>query len=142
MAATPAHSKTPGSTIVPSFSADTFNQSSSLPTMIVHTGPMGAISLPSRPGRERPRSTASATAMACGTVKLTVALMLTPRQVASSMASIPAAVTGIFTMILGAIPAESDGLFDDPLRRPDSNEGSVWMESLPFLPPSRLEHQS
>ena len=40
--------------------------------------------------RLSPLSTASATAIACGRVKLTVALMLIPRQVASSIASMPA----------------------------------------------------
>ncbi len=41
--------------------------------------------------RFSPRSTASATAIACGSVKLTVALMLMPRYVASSMACNPRA---------------------------------------------------
>ena len=70
--------------------------------MIVHTGPIVAISFPSRSRRFRPRSTASATATHCGRVKHTVALMLMPRYVASSMAGIPARVTGIFTIMLGA----------------------------------------
>jgi hypothetical protein len=43
----------------------------------------------------RPRSMASAAATHCAAVKLTVTLMLTPRQVASSMAAMPAAVAGI-----------------------------------------------
>jgi hypothetical protein len=49
------------------------------PTMIVQTGPMESTSAPSASRRRRPRSIASATASACGTVKDTVALMLTPR---------------------------------------------------------------
>jgi hypothetical protein len=46
--------------------------------MIVQMGPMVAISLPSLSLRFKPRSTASATAMHCGRVKDTVALMLMP----------------------------------------------------------------
>ena len=60
-------------------SATTFSQSSSRPTMIVQTGPMVEMSLPSRSRRRRPRSTASATATHCGSEKQTVALMLMPR---------------------------------------------------------------
>ena len=47
--------------------------------MMVQTGPIGAMSLPSRSRRCRPRSTASATATHCGSEKHTVALMLMPR---------------------------------------------------------------
>ena len=47
--------------------------------MIVQTGPIAAVSSPSASRRSSPRSIASATASACGTVKDTVALMLTPR---------------------------------------------------------------
>ena len=60
-------------------SSTTFSQSSSRPTMMVQTGLIEAISLPSCSRRRRPRSTASATATHWGSVKLTVALMLTPR---------------------------------------------------------------
>ena len=77
--ATPAHSKIPGSTRIPSFSATFFIQSSSRPTMMVQTGPMSAAGLPSFSRRRSPRSTASATATHWGSVKLTVALMGTPR---------------------------------------------------------------
>jgi hypothetical protein len=38
-------------------------------------------------------------------VNETVALMFAPRYVASSIATMPAAVTGIFTAMLGARPA-------------------------------------
>ena len=69
----------PGSTVTWSFSAETFTQSSVRPTMIVQTGPMRLMSRPSASRRRRPRSTASATAIAWGTVNETVALMLTPR---------------------------------------------------------------
>ena len=62
-----------------SFSTTTFSQSSSRPTIIVQTGPMAVMSLPSCSRRFSPRSTASATAMHCGKVKETVALMLMPR---------------------------------------------------------------
>jgi hypothetical protein len=55
-----------------------FIQSSVRPIMIVQTGRMLLMSLPSAARRFSPRSTASATAIACGTVKLTVALTLTP----------------------------------------------------------------
>ncbi len=60
------------------FSTSTFSQSSRRPTMMVQTGPMERISRPSFSRRARPRSTASATASACGRVKETVALMLMP----------------------------------------------------------------
>ncbi len=58
--------------------------------------------MPPASRRCRPRSTASATASACGTVKQTVALMLIPAAVTVSIASTPALVTGIFTCMLGA----------------------------------------
>ena len=61
------------------FSATTFSQSSSLPPMMVHTGPIRDISRPSFCRRLKPRSMASATAMHCGSAKETVALMLMPR---------------------------------------------------------------
>ena len=64
------------------------------------------MSWPARSRRRRPRSTASATATHCGSEKHTVALMLMPRYVASSIAGMPAAVTGILTMMLGASAAK------------------------------------
>src|ERR1017187_8823397 len=48
------------------FSSSTFSQSSRRPTMMVHTGPMDRMSRPSFSRRARPRSTASATAIAWG----------------------------------------------------------------------------
>jgi len=51
--------------------------------MSVHTGPMRLMSFFTFSRRASPRSTASATAIAWGRVKLTVALMLVPRYVAS-----------------------------------------------------------
>ena len=83
-------------------STRTFIQSSSRPIMIVAIGVIDATSCPAAARRSRPRSTASATASAWGTVKLTVPLMLTPRAVASSMATRPAAVTGNLTWMFGA----------------------------------------
>jgi hypothetical protein len=50
--------------------------------MSVHTGAMRLMSFFTFPRRARPRSTASTTAIAWGRLKLTVALMLIPRQVA------------------------------------------------------------
>ena len=74
--------------------------------MMVQTGPIERMSSPSRSRRCRPRSTASATATHCGNEKHTVALMLMPRYVTFSIASTPAAVTGILTMMFGAMPAK------------------------------------
>ncbi len=70
--------------------------------MIVHTGLMPS----ALPRRSRPRSTASATASDCGTVKHTVALMLTPCAVSSSIAAMPACVAGTFTCMFGASDAK------------------------------------
>ena len=81
--------------------------------MIVQTGPMVEMSCPPASRRCRPRSTASATARHCGTVNDTVALMLIPRAVASSIASMPARVAGILTIMLGASASNRIGLFDD-----------------------------
>ena len=81
-------------------------QSSRRPAVIVQTGRMLAVSPPSTSRRRMPRSTASATAVAWGTVKQTVALTLTPSRVASSMAATPAFVTGSFTWMFGARPAK------------------------------------
>jgi len=60
---------------------------------------------PAAARRSRPRSTACAAASACGTVNETVALMLTPRAVASSIATRPTDVAGNFTWMFGARPA-------------------------------------
>ena len=65
--------------------------------MIVQTGAIDSTSSPAAARRSRPRSTAAPTASACGTVNDTVALMLTPRALASSIAAIPARVAGSFT---------------------------------------------
>ena len=70
--------------------------------MMVQTGPMVLVSSPAASRRFSPRSTASATATHCGSVKETVALMLMPSAVASSIAAIPARVAGIFTIMFGA----------------------------------------
>ena len=51
--------------------------------MSVHTGPMRLMSFFTFSRRASPRSTASATAIAWGRVKLTVSFMLVPRYVAS-----------------------------------------------------------
>jgi hypothetical protein len=105
MHAIPAQLTTPGVSSTPSRSACTCNQSSSRPTMSVHTGAIVVASSPASSRRRSPRSTASATASACGTVNDTVALMLTPAAVISSSAAIPARVTGAFTCMFGARPA-------------------------------------
>ena len=60
-----------------------------------------------RSRRCNPRSTASAVAMAWGTEKQTVEVMVMPRAVASSMAWTPAFVTGSFTRMLSAMPAKT-----------------------------------
>ena len=60
-------------------SATSLSQSSSRPTISVHTEPSSGVVFPSRSRRRSPRSTASATAMACGSENETVALMLIPR---------------------------------------------------------------
>ena len=73
--------------------------------MKLQIGVMDAVSAPVAARRARPRSTASATASAWETVKTTVPLALTPRAVASSMATMPAAVAGNFTWMFGARPA-------------------------------------
>ena len=57
---------------------------------------------PAASKRARPRSTASAAAIAWETVKTTVMLATTPRAVASSTAWRPAAVHGNLTWMLGA----------------------------------------
>jgi len=75
--------------------------------MIVQTGDIALVSSPAASRRRRPRSTASATASACGTVNETVALTLIPFAVISSSAAIPARVTGAFTCMFGASPAKA-----------------------------------
>ena len=81
--------------------------------MMVQTGPMERMSRPSFSRRARPRSTASATAMACGRVKETVALMLMPRYVASSMAANAGARRRNLDDHVGRQLAEADGLLHD-----------------------------
>ena len=115
-------------------SATTLSQSSRRPTMIVHTDPIAVMSWPSRSLRRRPRSTASATARACGTLNETVALMLMPRAVASSIAQMPAKVAGIFTIMFGA--SASKWIACRRMPGPSRNiRGSVWIDNRPFRPP-------
>ena len=71
--------------------------------------------------------------MHCGSVKQTVALMLTPRYVASSMAGMPAAVAGIFTIMLGASPAKATA-FSTIASVFRYGRGSICMESRPSRP--------
>jgi hypothetical protein len=70
--------------------------------MIVTTGPIDATSSPAPSRRRKPALDRLGARSAWGTVKQTVTLTLTPRAVASSMARIPAAVAGNFTMMFGA----------------------------------------
>ena len=102
--------------------------------MIVITGPMRVVSRPSASRRSSPRCTASAAATACATLNETVALMLTPRAVASSMAATPARVAGSFTMTFGARPSNSDACATRASASRHS-VGSVWIESRPARPP-------
>ena len=104
--------------------------------MIVTIGVIDATSPPAAARRSSPRSTASAAASAWGTVKLTVALMLTPRKVASSMATIPAAVAGNLTWMFGASAANRTAC---STIRAGSRwlAGFVWTESRPCRPPAR-----
>ena len=74
--------------------------------MTVQTGVILLTSSPASSRRRSPRSTASPTASACGTVKQTVAFTVTPAVVICSSASTPARVTGAFTCMLGASPAK------------------------------------
>src|SRR5436309_15884860 len=60
--------------------------------MIVTTGPIASVDSPAASRRRMPRSIASAAATACATEKQTVVLTLTPRALASSIASRPAEV--------------------------------------------------
>ena len=75
-----------------SFSAVTFSESSRRPTMMIHAGPWSRSVAFALPAFE-----ATLTAWLgerLGSVKLMVALMLSPAMVASSIAGIPARVTG------------------------------------------------
>ena len=76
---------------------------------------------------------ASAAWMACGTEKETVTLMDTPRRVASSMASSPVFVAGIFTTMLRArlwnSSAWSASFFASRWKR-----GSVCTDRRPLRP--------
>ncbi len=104
--------------------------------MIVTIGDIAEVSSPAAARRARPRSTASAAASACGTVNETVALMLMPRNVASSMASMPAAVAGNLTCMFGARPAKRTAC---STMRTGSRwfAGLVWSDSRPTCPPPR-----
>ena len=102
--------------------------------MIVITGPMSSVRSPSASRRLRPRSTASAAATACATLNETVALIDTPRYVASSMTAMPTFVAGNLTMMFGATsvkwtPWPSIG---SKLRQ---NVGLVCIDSRPCRPP-------
>src|SRR6266550_1768860 len=132
--ATPAHSRWPGSTLISRLSSRTLSQSSSRPTMIVHTGPIDSMALPSASRRLSPRSTASATAMHCGRVNETVALMLIPRYVTSSIATIPALVAGILTIMFWARRLNAIA-FSTIAAASRNRRGSVWMESRPSRAP-------
>ena len=70
--------------------------------MSVHTGVTSDTLPPRAANASRPRSIASATASAWGTVKQTVALTLIPSPVAASIAAMPARVAGNFTCMFGA----------------------------------------
>ncbi len=101
--------------------------------MIVQTGPIHEVSPPSARRRASPRSMASPTARACGTVNDTVALMLMPSAVASSMASMPTRVAGILTMMFGA--SESKCTACSTSRAASRwNRGSVCTDRRPFRP--------
>ena len=76
--AMPAQLVAAGSRMMSSRSHTVRTQSSRRPIMSVHTGVMRDTSLPSASRRRSARSTASPTASAWGTVKLTVALMEIP----------------------------------------------------------------
>ena len=102
--------------------------------MIVITGPMRVVSRFSASRRSRPRWTASAAANACATLNETVALMLTPRYVASSIASIPARVAGSLTMTFGASPSNTRACATSASASRHS-VGSVWIERRPARPP-------
>ena len=111
--ATPAHSRWPGSVVIAFRSITTFSQSSSRPDHDRAHRAHGAMSCPPARARCRPRSTASATATHCGTVKQTVALMLMPVTVAFFDGSMPARVAGILTIMFGASAIEALRLLED-----------------------------
>ncbi len=118
---------------MPSLSITTFSQSSSRPTINVQTGPIVSMGRPADSRRDSPRSTASATATACGNVNDTVALMLIPAAVASSMAGIPELVAGIFTIMFGARAANRRACSSIRCESRNSR-GSVWIDKRPFRP--------
>ena len=103
--AIPAQSGAAGSTARPSRSTSTFIQSSRRPIISTTIGVRPPVSRPAAARRASPRSAASAAATAWATVNDTVAIVFTPRNVASSTAAIPAAVAGNLTWMLGARPA-------------------------------------
>ena len=76
---------------------------------------------------------ASPAATACGTVKETVTLMLMPRYVASSIASMPTAVAGILTMMFGAREAKCSA-WATRAAASRRRRGSVCIESRPLRP--------
>jgi hypothetical protein len=106
--------------------------------MIVHTEPIEPMSLPSRSRRRRPRSKASATSRHWGREKQTVALMLMPRYVASSMAGIPALGDGDLDDHVGREPREVLGLADDRLRIAIEPRVGLHRQAA-VAPPVRLE---
>ena len=104
--------------------------------MIVQMGVIDETSSPAASRRASPRSTASAEATAWGTVKLTVELMLTPRKVASSIPSMPAAVAGNLTWMFGARPWNRTAC---STIRTGSRwlAGLIWTDRRPLRPPFR-----
>ncbi len=102
--------------------------------MIVMTGPIRSVGRSSASRRRRPRSTASAAASAWATENDTVALMLMPRYVASSIAATPALVVGNLTMTFGA-SSEKAKAWVTMAGASRKRVGSVWMLSRPARPP-------
>ena len=120
---------------MPSRSTTTFTQSSSRPTISEQTGLNRPSSPPSATKRAIPRSTASPTAIAWATLKATVALMTTPRAVASSIATSPAAVVGNLTWMFGA--SVSKWTACSTIRSAlEWLAGFVWRDRRPLRPPS------
>ena len=99
--------------------------------MIVTTGPILDTSSPAASRAFSPRSMASPAATAWATVKETVTLMLTPRRVASSMASTPVLVAGIFTMMFGA-RFEKYSAWSASALALRARRGSVCIDSRPL----------
>ena len=137
--ATPAQSRIRGSTMMPFFSATTFSQSSSLPTMSVQTGPMRLISLPLLlPALQAPlhrlrHGDGLREREAHRGVDADAARRWPPPWPPS-----PARVAGIFTMTLGASALNRTACSTIAAAFRYS-PGSVWMESRPFLPLLALE---